>query len=119
MIIWVYYLFFIEWTSRLINIHMGHPLGSVAYEGVLVMIIFNIVVFENLVIIIVFPINSIKINIVNVLIISGIDTSWVILNHSEEKHIPWATFAFTTYGGGVIIPGLGPFKGILVDGIEE
>ena len=61
----------------------------------------------------------ITINIVDVLIISGMDTSWAILNHSKEKYIPWTTLAFTMYGDGVIIPGLSPFKGILVDGIEE
>ena len=74
---------------------------------------------ENLVIVIIFPVDTVGVNIFEAFIISWMDASWAILDHAKEKHIVRATLTLAMYGDGMVVPCLSPFKGILIDGIQK
>ena len=101
---------------------MSHSLGLVTYKQVLVRIVFKIclmVVVKNLVVVIIFPVDAIGVNILKVLVISWMDTSWAILDHAKEKHITRAMLMLTTYGDSMVVPCLSPFKGIKKEVVVE
>lgn len=72
-----------------------------------------------MVVVVILPVNTVEVDIFEIFVISRMNSPGPVLDHSEEKHIPRAALTLTTYGDGVVVPGLGPFKGILVDDVEE
>lgn len=93
-----------------------------AYKWILVRIILNIglsMMVKNLIIIIIIPVNTIGVNVFKVLIISWVDSSGAILNHTEKEHITRTVLMLTMDGDDMIISSFSPLKSILVDGFKE
>ena len=69
--------------------------------------------------IIVIPVDAIRIDIFEILIISWVDSSGIILNHAEEEHITRAALTLTTDSDSVMVPSFSPFKSVLVNGVKK
>jgi hypothetical protein len=45
--------------------------------------------------------------------------TWPIFKHSKHIHVLWASVWLTTEGNPMVIPGVHPFRKVLIDSIQE
>src|SRR6202051_3204286 len=86
-----YNLCFCKWAPRLINTDLSHPLWPIAYKWVVIWVVSEVgfmMVLEDVVIVIIIPIDTIRLDIINV-VVHWMETSGAILDHTEKEHILW------------------------------
>jgi hypothetical protein len=114
----IYNLCFCKWASRLINTNLSHPLRPIAYKWVVIRVVSEVgfaMVFKDVVVVVIVPINAIRLDIIDV-VIHWMETSGTILDHTKKEHISWAPLTFTMNADCVVVPTLCPLKCIFIDG---